>query len=410
MIDFEELRKKPVAILGGGAVGKTCGADCVLAGQEVRICDLDPFFEKTLGTVERTGITMQAKAPGTQNKYGFQRFGKAFFDMVTNSVAEAVKGAGIIIVGVPSIAHEPFFDELIPNLEDGQIVHIIPDNYGTLKLRKMMREQGCDKKVVIGGWSSAPYGTRVDTEGGIMDSCVSLVYRAITLRGAALPMTDQDDFLESSKALGCFDAITTGDGAVGGDTVLDIGFSNVNPVIHVPGTVLGVSTMENFNTVLHMNKHDYSIYSHSFCPSISEVQYRLYNEEIALAEAIGVGIQPFDKKVFYQRTSVLGQEYMGEGCDVPFDEEWEVGYGTGPFSINNRYVTEDVPVGCHIYHELGKKFGVPTPVIDSMIVLGGVMNKADYFETGLSLEDLGIDVLTKEQLLDYLREGTYPEA
>ena len=37
---------------------------------------------------------------------------------------------------------------------------------------------------------------------------------------------------------------------------------------------------------------------------------------------------------------------MGEGCNVPFEEEWEVGYATGPFTIQNRYVTEDVPVGC----------------------------------------------------------------
>ena len=295
-------------------------------------------------------------------------------------------------------------------MEDGQIIHIIPDNYGSLKLRKMMREAGCTKNVIIGGWSSAPYGTRVDTEGGVMKPTCSLVYRAITLRGAALPAKDTEDFVESSKALGCFDAITEGDGAVCGDTVLDIGFSNVNPVIHVPGTVLGVSTMENFSTVLGKNAHEYSIYSHSFCPSISEVQYQFYNEEIALAEAIGVGIQPFKKEVFFQRTSVLGEEYMGEGCNVPFEEEWEVGYATGPFTIQNRYVTEDVPVGCHVYHELGKKFGVPTPVIDSMIVLGGVMNKTDYMATGLTLEELGIAHLDKDQLLAYLHEGEYVEA
>ena len=286
MLDIESVRKAPVAVLGGGAVGKTCAADCALAGQEVRICDLQPFFQTTLATVPRTGITVQAKPPATQSKYGFERFGKATFSLVTDSVAEAVKGAKLIIVGVPSIAHEPFFKELIPHLEDGQIIHIIPDNYGSLKLRKLMREAGCDKNVIIGGWSSAPYGTRVDTEGGVMNAHVSLVYRAITLRGAALPMTDQDDFLESTKALGCFDAITEGDGVVSGGTVLDTGFSNVNPVIHVPGTVLGVSTMENFGTVLRGNIHDYSIYSHSFCPSISEVQYEFYNEEIALAKAI----------------------------------------------------------------------------------------------------------------------------
>ena len=409
-IDIQALRNAPIAVLGGGAVGKTCGGDCALAGQEVRICDLDPFFEGSLGIVERTGVTLQAKHPGTQSKYGFERFGRADFALVTNSVAEAVRGAKIIIVGVPSIAHEPFFKELIPHLEDGQIIHIIPDNYGSLKLRRMMREAGCAADIIIGGWSSAPYGTRVDTEGSVQNAHVSLVYRAITLRGAALPARDTETFVESSKALGCFDAITQGDGAVAGDTVLDIGFSNVNPVIHVPGTLLGVSTMENFGTVLGKNLHDYSIYSHSFCPSISNVQLQFYNEEIALAEAIGVGIQPFERDVFFQRTSVLGQEYMGEGCIVPFEEQWEVGFGTGPFSIKNRYVTEDVPVGCHVYHELGRKFGVPTPIIDSMIVIAGAMNQADYFASGLTLEELGIAHLDREQLLAYLHDGTYVEA
>lgn len=45
-----------------------------------------------------------------------------------------------------------------------------------------------------------------------------------------------------------------------------------------------------------------------------------------------------------------------------------------------------------------------------MIVLGGVMNKADYMTTGLTLEDLGIAHLDKDQLLAYLHDGTYVEA
>ena len=86
---------------------------------------------------------------------------------------------------------------------------------------------------------------------------------------------------------------------------------------------------------------------------------------------------------------------MGDDCIVPFDEQWETGYRTGPFSIQDRYVTEDVPVGCHIYHELGKKYGVETPVIDSMITLGSVMTGKDFYKNGLTLDDLGIGQLDK---------------
>ncbi|MCD8326821.1 MAG: NAD/NADP octopine/nopaline dehydrogenase family protein [Lachnospiraceae bacterium] len=208
------------------------------------------------------------------------------------------------------------------------------------------------------------------------------------------------------KTLGCFDSITQGDGYTSGNTVMDIGFSNVNPVLHCPGTLLGVGVMENWGRIFGGNdKYTYSIYSHAYCESIAEVQYAFYQEEVALAEKMGVGIQYFPKKNFLSRASILGPEYMGDDCIVPFDEQWPTGYGTGPFTIKNRYITEDVPVGCHIYHELCKKYGVPTPVIDSMITLGSVMTGQDYYKSGLTLDDLGIGELDGEQLLTYLNEG-----
>ncbi len=408
MFSEEELKNSPIAVLGGGAVGKTVAADCVLGGnKEVRLFDLEPFASTTLKDVEKTGITLKGLE---KNKYGFKRTGTAHFSLVTTDIKEAVQGSKLIIVAIPSVAHDTFFEKLVPVLEDGQIIHIIPDNYGSLKLRKKMRELKSDKRVIIGGWSSAPYGTRVETEGGVMTSECWLVYRALTLRGAALPSTDQEIFLNSSKYLGCFDSITQGDGPTSGNTVLDIGFSNVNPVLHCPGTLLGVGVMENWGVIFGGNdKYTYSIYSHAYCKSIAEVQYAFFLEEVELAEKIGVGIQKYPKKNFLSRTSILGPEYMGDDCIVPFEEQYQTAYGTGPFSIHNRYITEDIPVGCHIYHELGKKYGVKTPVIDSMITLASVMTGQDFFESGLTLDDLGIGHLDEKQLLDYLNNGVYIE-
>jgi len=406
MSNLDSLREKPIAVLGAGAVGKAIAADCALAGQRVRICDIEPFAEKTLFGVKEQGI----KFFGEQlNLYGFERSGVARFERVTTNVAEAVEGAGIVIITVPAFGHKAFFDRLIPALEDGMIIHIFPDNYGSLRLRKMMREAGCSKRVIIGGWSSSPYGSRVEIKGGVVLPRVRVYYRAITLRGAALPMTDQEIFLESAKYMGCMDAITNGDGVVGGDTVLDIGFSNVNPVLHCPGTILGVGALENFGVIYGDDKYKFSIYSHAFCPSIARVQYAFYQEQCAIARAIGVGIQHYEKEDFFSRESVLGQEYMGKGYVIPFDQQDYIQFGTGPFTVHNRYLTEDIPVGCHIYHELGKKFGVQTPVIDAMITLASAILETDFFKTGLTLDDLGIGHMTKEELQLYLREGVYTE-
>ena len=405
---MDYLKEKPIAVLGGGAVGKTCAADCKLAGREVRLFDMMPYAETSLRLIDRTGIELD----GIQrNLYNFKRSGTARLDVVTTNIAEAVKGAGHIVVGAPAFAHEPFFRQLIPHLEDGQVVSIFADNYGTLILRKLMREMKCAKKIVVGGWSSAPYGTRIETVGGFQFPHVGVKYRAVTLRGATMPMTDVDDFMEASRSLNCIDAVTQGDGPEKGNTVLDIGFSNVNPVIHVPATLLGVSTMENWGKIFgDFDKSGYSMYAHALCPSICEVQYKFYGEEIALAEEIGVDLPRYSYESFFSRRSVLAQEYMGKDKDgkdnlrLPLDEPTTES-NVGPNSIHHRYVTEDVPVGCKIYHELGVQYGVKTPIIDSMIVLAGAMHKKDFFSEGYSLKYLGIDGMKKPELLAYLNTG-----
>lgn len=133
-----------IAILGGGAAAKAIAADCALSGNQVNICDLPDFAKTTLENVERTGILLTGNQ---NNKYGFKRSGRAVLNKVTTDVKECVAGCKLVIVAVPSIAHDAFFEELVPVLEDGMIIHIIPDNFGSLKLRKK-----CVKAIVINPW------------------------------------------------------------------------------------------------------------------------------------------------------------------------------------------------------------------------------------------------------------------
>jgi opine dehydrogenase len=399
---MENLKKKPIAILGGGAVAKAIAGDCALGGAKVRICDLQPFAEKSLRNIERVGI----KFYGEQvNLFGFEREGFAAMDLVTSDLAKAVSGAGIIVVATPVFGHRPFFEKLIPCLEDGQVVNIFPDNFGSLLLRKMMREAGCKKKLIVGGWSSSTYGSRVDTYGGVPTNKIRVYYRAITLRGAAMPASDTDAFIEASRYLPSMDAVTTGEGAVAGDTALDTGFSNVNPVLHCPGTILGVGVMQNFGRIFGEDKNKFSIYSHAYCPAISEVQYSFYQEERKLAEAIGVGIQPYQRDDFFSRENVLGQEYMGMEYKIPFEDQDPIQFGTGPFTMENRYITEDIPVGCCLYRALGRQYGVETPVIDSMITLASAILRRDLTEKAYTLDYLGIGGMSREKLNQYLRTG-----
>ena len=129
---------------------------------------------------------------------------------------------------------------------------------------------------------------------------------------------------------------------------------------------------------------------------------------------IGIDLPTYNYEMFFSRRTILTQEYMGldeNGKDnvvFPLDKPCNEG-NVGPNSIQHRYFTEDIPVGCKIYHDLGLKFGVPTPIIDSMITLGGAMHEKSFFEeTNYNLDYIDIGNMDKEQLLKYLYTGVLP--
>ena len=418
-MDVTYLKDMPIAILGAGGVGKTMAGDCALAGKEVRLWDQPAFAKRNFTNIEKTGITLS----GAQFSYfGFKRTGTAKVALATDDMAKAVKGAGIIIVAAVAVAHEAIFRELIPLLEDGQIIHILPDNCGSFICRKLMREMGCTKKVVVGAWYTAPYGVRIVNRGGVVTNECKVEDRITTIRGCALPMTDNDAFMASAYYIPAFDAIIDADGEVTvgkngvefrhgfvtGNTMIDINLSNVNPVIHVPGAVLGAAVMQNFDTVLGQEKKNYSLYGFALCPAIAEVQARFWEEEKALAAKMEVGLCHVAYEDFFSRTTMYGKEYMGPDFAVPFTEKYENFFGDGPFDLENRYITEDVPVGCYLMSQLGKKYGVATPVIDSMILLASTMLKRDLVkDSKYTLDYLDIGHMDHDQLQKYLREGVF---
>lgn len=403
-MDMRYLKDKPIAIIGAGGVGKTMAGDCALAGQKVNLWEQEGF-KKNLTNIMRTGIKLSGNQFST---YGFERKGIGRLNMATTDMAEAVKGAGNIIVTTIAGSHETVFRELIPLLEDGQVVHIIPDNLGTFEFRKIMRELVCTTKVIVGAWYTAPYGVRIVRRGGVTTNECKVEDRITFIRGAALPASDSDDFITAADYIGAFDAIRTGDGFVKGTDVIDVNLGNVNPVIHVPGTVLGVSTMQNFDTVLGQEMKNYSLYGFALCPAIAQVQSVFWEEEKALAKAMNVGLTTVNYEDFFSRTTMYGKEYMGPDFAVPFEEKYENFFGDGPFSLEDRYITEDVPVGCYFIQQLGDKYDVPTPIVDSMILLASTMLDRDLTgDSKFTLDYLEIGHLNDAQLKDYILNGNF---
>jgi len=390
-MDKGKILEKPVAVLGGGVCAQAFAAEFALEGHKVRLYELPDFAQETLGEVLKNH---EIELSGKQlNFKWFKRTGVGRVNVVTTEISEALKGAGLVIVAIPAKGHKPFFENMIPYLEDGQIISIFPDNFGSLILRNMMRERGCDADVIIGGWTSMPYGARIIEPGK-----VDCILRIRELVGDALPSTDGDKFFGTLEGIPAFDGVIE---LKKGDTVIGVGLSNPNPVVHVPGSILNVGAMEvsEMEGTLGIPKGQYSMYKHGISPAVSRVQFAFYKEERKLAGAMGIEMIEYREDQFFWKGSVMGIEYW-----VPFADVF-IPPVVGPDSVEHRYFTEDIPVGMVVRYNLAKKFGVDVPIIESLIRIGSVACEHDFFKEGISLTDLGIEDLSKEQIIEYVRNG-----
>ncbi len=377
---------KDIAILGAGNVGQTMAADLSLKNYRVKLYEL-PEFAKSLGDVLETH---RIELTGSQlNFRWFRNEGIAEIDVVTTDIGEAVEGVELILISVPASGHRIFFEKMIPHLEDGQVISLFPDNYGSLLLRRMLKDE--DAEIIVGGWTSAPYGTRMLAPGKV--DCMVRAYR---LRGDTLPSKDWPEFLKAHKDLP-FLIPTRLEHA---DTAIAVGLENPNPIVHVPGSILNVGAMEvsQSEDVLGVGKGEWSLYKHGMSSAVVRVIEAYYNELRSIASAIGIKLLEYTKEQFYHKHTIMHESFL-----APFYEASPIMGIKGPLSVEDRYFTEDIPVGTVTAWRLAKKFGVKAPLIESLIYLGSVICGRNFFKEGRTLEELGISELDVKDLIRYLR-------
>lgn len=396
-----------ITIIGAGNGAHALAADCKLGGAEVRLCEFTTFHDQVKGILNSRRIRFEGIE---KNHEKFQRNGTAVIDMVTYDMKEAVAGTNHILVSAHAQGFEELFEKLAPMLEDGQTVSIFPDNFGSLILRRIMQEQGLDTKVIIAGYSSLVVGARL-TECNNMETktnVVNVMYRENEIRVDTLPSSDYGAYLAITKEIPALDATAL----IHGDTALDIGLSNVNVLLHVPAVVLNAGTIENWGIIPNVGAPDvfYDIYAHGVSPSVGRVQYAFYQEQVAIAEAFGVGIMPVEADVLQSRMGLIGQMMFGEDYRQPFSEPidqttWLPAPKGTRFTLESRYIVEDVPVGCSASICFADVLQVKTPTIDAMTNLSNVMKETDYYETGFNLKTFGLEKMSAEEMVEYMRSG-----
>ena len=360
---------KRIAVLGAGNGGQAMAGHLASMGHSVTLFEHPDFSEKVQNlNANGNRIVLSNKISATGQ-----------LAEATCDIAKAVRGAEIIFFAAPSFAQEPILESALPFLEDGQALILIPGNFGSLVLRRLLQERGVTKKLLIGETDTLPYACRL-TANGQVD--IWGVKEFVLM--AALPACDNQALI--AKLDGVFPVRI-----LEMPNVLAVALSNGNMVVHCATMIMNTGRIES-------EKGNFRFYTDGMTPAVCRVQEEVDAERLAVAAAFGLRLKSGHEKL-REMYSLEGDSFyeLQSKCAV---------YGQhgndAPKSMDHRYLGEDVPHLLVPLSELGRLGGVTTPAVDSVIYLAGVVNGVDYRVLGRSLERLGLARLDRDALIKAL--------
>jgi opine dehydrogenase len=372
---------RTVAVLGAGNGGFMAAADMALSGYQVALFSRNP--EKIGGVKKRGGIEVldiDSKPTG--------QFGKVA--VVTDDMAEAVRGAQVILNPVPYFVCEEYARLAAPHLEEGQVVLYLGKGGASLTWAKVLRELGKREKIYLADCNTLPYGASRKGE-----AQVRLESRVFNLIVATFPGKDIDhvagivgQVFPSAKGY----SIRRAQNAV--DTIL----VDYNAITHTPPMICNAGRIESGDPDFHLfGKRENT-------PGVVRLIERIDRERMAIGKALGLKQYPLEEEILMVKWNPHGEEHvlsLYDAIHTPFLEVCE-----GPFKLDTRHLTEDIPYGLVTYSSLGRMLGVPTPVSDATITIAEGLLDRDFWSIGRTVESMGIDpAWSVEQLKAYLHEG-----
>ena len=170
-------------VIGAGHGGKAMAAHLALMGFPVTL------YNRTADNIAvikaRGGIELESYEGGPR---GFGQLA-----LVTSDMREALDGADVAMVVVPSTAHADIAQAAAPCLRDGQIVVLNPGRTGgSFEFAHALKKSGCTADVVVSEAETLIYASRTE---GPAQSRIFRIKESVPV--AALPATRTPEVLEA---------------------------------------------------------------------------------------------------------------------------------------------------------------------------------------------------------------------
>jgi opine dehydrogenase len=281
---------------------------------------------------------------------------------------------------VPASAHGEVAWRCAPHLKHGQKVLLVPGRTaGAIEFTQTLRRAGCQADVLVGEAQTFLYASR---RVGPNRAHIYGIKRQV--QAAALPASRTPELLDLIKP--AFPQFMPA------RWVWKTSLDNIGAIFHPAVALLNTGRIESTGGAF---RH----YRDGITRSVARLLERLDDERVAVARAIGVG-------------ALTAREWLAEVYGVERADLYETIQATpayegvgAPASLNHRYIWEDVPTGLVPIAALGKACGVATPVTEMLVDLANTIFGADFWQTGRTLEKLGMAGWSPQQISRYALEG-----
>jgi opine dehydrogenase len=364
---------RKIAVLGAGNGGCAAAADLTLRGYEVRLFSRSDAT--LLPIIKQGGITL--------SEAGEEKFAAPYFH--SPHIVPVIEGVDLIIVAAPAVAHEYLAQSMAAHLRDGQRILLNPGHTGgALHFANILRRAGNEATVRLCETVTLTYICRM-----LKPAHVEIYRRTTNLRCAAFPARDTHDLIGEIQSI--YPNVTVA------HNVLETGLSNINAIMHPAGMLGNTGWIEK-------TAGDFLYYREGVTPAIAAWIEEVDKERLQIVNRLGLRPMPFID-IFYQ-AGLTSAEARASGSVYRAIHESEANLKIrSPASLDHRYLHEDVGYGLVPMAEIGRLFGIKTPVMNSLITLASVANGIDYSREGLTLEKIGLAGITAENLPVILQNG-----
>ena len=360
-----------VAVLGAGNVGCALAADLALRGYAVRLFTRSATRRAELRAAGAITIT------GAVN-------GRAEVT-VSDTVGEAVAGAGVVVLAVPTPALLWYAPAVIEGTTDDQLICCDPGHSGgALYLAAEFRRRVRGRRPRLTQLTTASHGSRLSEP-----TTVNL-FGLIRIGFAAFPACAVDECAAQLAALFSGRVAPL-------SSVLEADLRNVNAVLHPAGMVANAGWLE-------ATGGDFAFYHHGIGPAVARVIEAVEAERVALATALDVPTIPILDELERAGYTEPGSA-AGPGIHEAMRTSKTVRTIKAPPSLDHRYLHEDVGWGLVPWMALAGLVGVATPAMAAVTDLAGLLNATDYRTAGLTLARLGLEGMTAAEIATYVERG-----